>query len=64
MKRIINIGKTSKGVVIPKSWLLSLHKEYGKIDFVSMEVNEIITIKPFTMEAHENQAKEKINSLR
>jgi hypothetical protein len=46
VRKIIEIGKTSKGVIIPKSWLDFLEKKHGKIEAVSMEVNGQLIIKP------------------
>jgi len=52
IRKIIDVGKTSKGVILPKSWLEYYEKETGKqIDSVAMEVNRVLTIKPiFTKE--------------
>jgi len=46
VRKIIEIGKTSKGVILPKSWLDFLEKKHGKIEAVSMEVNGQLIIKP------------------
>jgi antitoxin component of MazEF toxin-antitoxin module len=46
VKRIIDVGKTSKGVILPKSWLSLLECKYGKIETVSMEVNGKLVIRP------------------
>ena len=46
VRKIIDIGKTSKGVIIPKSWLELIEKEYGKITTVSIEVNGKLIIQP------------------
>ena len=46
MRRIVPYGKTSRGVILPKSWLTLIEKEHGKIDAVSMEVNDSLTIRP------------------
>jgi len=52
IRKIIGFGKTSKGVILPKSWLEYYEKETGKqIKSVAMEVNKVLTIKPiFTKE--------------
>lgn len=51
IRKIIEVGKTSKGVILPKSWLDFLEKKYGKISAVSMEVNGQLIIKPILREA-------------
>lgn len=55
VRRIIEVGKTSKGVILPKSWLDFLEKKHGKIDAVSMEVNGQLIIRPITQEANEDR---------
>jgi antitoxin component of MazEF toxin-antitoxin module len=55
IKRIISVGKTSKGVILPKSWLDFLESKHGKIDSVSMEVNGKLTIRPILKEAQRRQ---------
>jgi hypothetical protein len=47
VRKVINVGKTSKGVILPKSWLEYYEKETGKqIESVAMEVNKVLTIEP------------------
>lgn len=47
IRKIIDFGKTSKGITLPKSWLEYYEKEAGKqIESVAMEVNKVLTIKP------------------
>jgi len=46
VRRIIEVGKTSKGVILPKSWLDLLEKKHGKVEAVTMEVNGQLIIKP------------------
>lgn len=46
IRKIIDVGKTSKGVILPKSWLFLLEKEHGKIEAVTMEVNDNLIIRP------------------
>ena len=46
VRKIIAVGKTSKGVIIPKSWLELIEKEHGKIETVSVEVNGKLIIEP------------------
>lgn len=50
IRKIIAIGKTSKGVILPKSWLVLLEEKHGKIRAVSMEVNDRLTIRPILRE--------------
>jgi hypothetical protein len=45
VRKIISIGKTSKAVIIPKSWLTYLESEAGKpIENVAVEVNRVLKI--------------------
>ena len=47
IRKIIEVGKTSKGVILPKSWLDLIERETGKsIKEVAIEVNGILTIRP------------------
>ena len=57
VRKIIDVGKTSKGVILPKSWLKYYEKEAGqRIKSVAMEVNKVITIKPiFAKETSNNE---------
>jgi hypothetical protein len=48
IKKLIDVGKTSKGIIIPKTWLDFVGKEFGQIDLVSIEVNGKITISPIS----------------
>lgn len=54
VRKVIDIGKTSKAVILPKSWLEYYEKETGKhIDSVAIEVNKILTIQPIFTEEKE-----------
>jgi len=57
VRKIIDVGKTSKGVILPKSWLKYYEKEAGqRIKSVAMEVNKVITITPiFAKETSNNE---------
>jgi len=57
IKRIISVGKTSKGVILPKSWLDFLESKHGKIDSVSMELNGKLVIRPILKERLRNKPK-------
>jgi hypothetical protein len=47
VRKIIQVGKTSKAVIIPKSWLEFYEKEEGKpIRTVAVEVNRVLKIEP------------------
>ena len=47
IRKIIAVGKTSKGVILPKSWLENFERETGKtIEHVTVEVNGVLTIQP------------------
>ena len=47
VRKIIEVGKTSKGVILPKSWLEYYENEAGeKIEKVTIEVNRVLTIAP------------------
>ena len=55
IRKLIDVGKTSKGVILPKSWLVFLEEKYGEITEVSMEVNGKLTIRPLLKEALKNR---------
>jgi hypothetical protein len=47
VRKIIEVGKTSRAVIIPKSWLEFYEKESGKsIESVAIEVNRVLKIEP------------------
>ncbi len=46
IRKIIDVGKTSKGVILPKSWLKLIEREHGIIKTVSIEVNGKLIIQP------------------
>ena len=46
-RKIIAVGKTSRAVIIPKSWLEFFEKEAGQpIENVAIEVNRVLKISP------------------
>ena len=47
IRRIIKYGKTSRGLIIPSSWLKFYEDTKGcKIESVSIEVDGVLTIAP------------------
>ena len=47
IKKIIDYGKTSKGIILPKSWLELIERENGtRIKEVAVEVDGVLIIKP------------------
>ena len=51
VKKIVAIGKTSRGVIIPKSWFEFHEKKNGKkIQWVGMEIGGKIVIWPILKE--------------
>lgn len=49
IRKLLKVGPTSKAVVLPKTWLEFYEQESGKeINNVTMEVNEKLTIEPYT----------------
>jgi antitoxin component of MazEF toxin-antitoxin module len=51
VRRIINLGKNSKGVILPKSWLEFYERQSRQsIKEVSMEVNGRLIIQPIFRE--------------
>ena len=51
IRKIIEIGKTSRGVILPKSWLKFQEKRNGQeIHQVGMEINGKIVIWPILKE--------------
>jgi len=48
VRKVIDVGKTSKAVILPKSWLDYYQNEKGRtIEQVTIEVNEVLRIAPF-----------------
>jgi len=46
IRKIIEVGKISKGVILPKSWLDYIERETGKpIKEVTMEVDDCLMIQ-------------------
>jgi bifunctional DNA-binding transcriptional regulator/antitoxin component of YhaV-PrlF toxin-antitoxin module len=55
IRKVIDFGKTSKGVILPKSWLKYYEIKKGKpIETVAIEVNEALIIKPFSEKPSEH----------
>ena len=47
IRKIIDVGKTSRGVILPKSWLEYVEKTSGQpIENVAIEVNDILKLSP------------------
>jgi hypothetical protein len=54
IRKIIWAGKTSRAVILPKSWLQYFERETGKpIEFVAIEVNHILKIRPIVPQGHD-----------
>ena len=48
IRKVIDVGKTSRAVILPKSWLEFFERETGKeINYVAMEVDKTLTIVPY-----------------
>jgi len=48
IRKIIEVGKSSRGVILPKSWLEYCEKEFDqKMKKVTIEVDDSLMIKPF-----------------
>jgi hypothetical protein len=66
IRKIVPCGKTSKGIILPKSWLIFYERQSGHhIKEVSIEVNGKLTIRPiFNLSeaetAEKNQALKKV----
>ena len=51
IKKIIDYGKTSKGIILPKSWLELIERQTGKpIKEVAMEVDGKLIISPIIIQ--------------
>ena len=47
VRKVISIGKTSRAVIIPKSWLRDIEDKSGEtIKKLALEVDGCITIRP------------------
>lgn len=45
IRKIINAGRTSRAVILPKSWLKFLERKYGQeITEVTIEVDEVLKV--------------------
>jgi antitoxin component of MazEF toxin-antitoxin module len=50
VRKIIDAGKTSRAVILPKSWLEFLEKENGQeIKEVTIEVDKVLMIAPILL---------------
>ena len=59
VKRLINLGKTSRAVVIPADWLEYYENQGIATDFILMEINDVITLRiPSENERVETVARE------
>lgn len=46
IRKIIDVGKSSKGVILPRTWLRLIEARHGRVAAVTMEVNGKLTIRP------------------
>lgn len=59
VRKVIEVGKTSRAVILPKSWLEYYEKEKGEtIEEVTIEVNKILKIAPFLSKPKVKEASE------
>lgn len=59
IRKIINAGRTSRAVILPKSWLKFLEEQYGvPIDRVTIEVNKVLKIRAIINEKEETSKNE------
>ena len=60
IRKVISVGKTSRAVILPKTWIEFFEKETGqKVSHVAMEVDKILTIIPYVnSEKSEKEASE------
>jgi len=57
-RKVIEIGKTSRAVILPKSWLQYYEKERGKrIETVAIEVNKVLKISPLPLKKEKEASK-------
>jgi len=51
IRKLFNVGKSSKGIILPKSWLIYHEKKNGKkISEIGMEINGKIIVWPILQE--------------
>ena len=55
-RKLCRIGN-GFAIFVPKSWVLLLEEENGKIDAVSMEVNGKLVIRPILKGVQKNEEK-------
>lgn len=47
IRKIIEVGKTSRGIILPKSWLEYFEERQGQaIEAVAIEVNSVLRVSP------------------
>jgi len=57
VRKLIDVGKTSKAVILPKSWLKYYEKEKGEtIKQVAIEVNESLTVTPLLFKEQKEES--------
>ena len=50
IRRVIKFGRTSRGIILPKSWLKFYEDKKGfRIDSVAIEVNGVLKIEPILL---------------
>ncbi len=60
IRKIIDFGITSRGIIIPKSWLQFYEKENDcQITEVTMEVNKILKVSPILPKKQNRKAVER-----
>jgi len=45
IKKIVKIGKR-RGIIFPAEWLRWVKEKYGEIEFVEVEINDELRIRP------------------
>jgi antitoxin component of MazEF toxin-antitoxin module len=59
IRKIIDVGKTSRGVILPKSWLQNIEESQGQpIEAVFVEVNHDLRITPVLAKKQNCETKE------
>jgi hypothetical protein len=59
IRKIIQAGRTSQAVILPKSWLEFYEKESGcKITEVAIEVNSVLKVSPILPKNKQSKAVE------
>jgi len=60
VRKIVHIGQTSRGIILPKSWLEFHEKQNdSRITEVAIEVNSVLKVSPIFPKKKDRKARER-----